>query len=116
MSNTLSGARVPGLAEETLDPDEATYIETLKQLTTERLEGQFPPGSPTVRRDAHPKTHGLVTAEFIVLDDFSHALRHGVFKTPRKFDALIRFSAGEVFVADDTRLPRSGGMAVKLLG
>jgi hypothetical protein len=117
MSNTLSGARVPGLAEEALDPNEAAYIETLKKLTMERLEGQFPPGSATtVTRDAHPKTHGLVTAEFIVLDDFSHALRHGVFKTPRKFDALIRFSAGETFVADDTRRPRSGGMAIKLLG
>jgi hypothetical protein len=57
-----------------------------------------------------------VKAEFIVLDDFSYALRHGVFKTPRTFEAVIRFSAGEVAVFPDTRLPRSGGMAIKLFG
>jgi hypothetical protein len=115
MSNTSSNTHVPGLAEETLDPLEETYIETLKQLTMKRLRGQYGPGA-TVRRDAHPKTHGLVKAEFIVLDDFSHALRHGVFKTPRTFEAVIRFSAGDTAVFPDTRVPRSGGMAIKLFG
>jgi hypothetical protein len=115
MSHTSSTTRMPGLAEETIDPLEETYIESLKKLTMERLRGQYPDGS-AIRRDAHPKTHGLVSAEFIVLDDFSHALRHGVFKTPRTFDALIRFSAGDVFPYPDTRVPRSGGMAIKLFG
>jgi hypothetical protein len=115
MSNTSSNTHVPGLAEETLDPLEETFIETLKKLTMDRLRGQYGPGA-TVRRDAHPKTHGLVKAEFIVLDDFSYALRHGVFKTPRTFEAVIRFSAGDTAVFPDTRVPRSGGMAVKLFG
>jgi hypothetical protein len=116
MSNAPSNTHVPGLAEETIHPSEETFIESLKKLTMERLRGQYPPGTLPIPRDAHPKTHGLVTAEFIVLDDFSYALRHGVFKTSRKFDALIRFSAGDVFVYPDTRVPRSGGMAIKLLG
>jgi hypothetical protein len=115
MSNTSSNTDVPGLAEETIDPFEGTFIESLKRLTMERLREQYPEGV-SVRRDAHPKTHGLVTAEFIVLDDFSYALRHGVFKRPRTFDALIRFSAGDIFPYPDTRVPRSGGMAIKLLG
>jgi len=115
MSNALSGTRVPALAEETLDPSEEKWVENLKKLTMDRLRGQYPPGT-RIPRDAHPKTHGLVTAEFIVLDDFSYALRHGVFKTPRKFDALIRFSAGDVAIFPDSRVPRSGGMAIKLLG
>jgi hypothetical protein len=116
MSSAPSNTDVPRLAEETIDPAEESFIETLKKLTMERLRGQYPPGTLPIQRDAHPKTHGLVTAEFIVLDDFSYALRHGVFKTPRKFDALIRFSAGDVFSYPDTRVPRSGGMAIKLLG
>ncbi|MER8900797.1 hypothetical protein [Mesorhizobium sp. M0772] len=116
MSEAQADTYTPGLAEETLHPSEEIFIETLKKLTMDRLRGQYPPGSTSIQRDAHPKTHGLVTAEFIVLDDFSYALRHGVFKTPRKFDALIRFSAGDVFSYPDTRLPRSGGMAIKLLG
>jgi hypothetical protein len=115
MSNTSSSNPVPGLADETIEPDEDSFIESLKRLTMERLRQQYPEGA-SVRRDAHPKTHGLVSAEFIVLDDFSHALRHGVFKSPRTFDALIRFSAGDVFPYPDTRVPRSGGMAIKLLG
>jgi hypothetical protein len=115
MSNTSSPTHVPGLAEETIDPREEEFIESLKRLTIERLRGQYPDGA-SVRRDAHPKTHGLVTAEFIVLDDFSYELRHGVFATPCTFDALIRFSAGDTFPYPDTRVPRSGGMAIKLLG
>ena len=112
---TSSHTHAPGLAEETIDPLEETYIESLKKMTIDRLHEQYPPGV-SVRRDAHPKTHGLVTAEFIVLDDFSHALRHGVFNRPRTFDALIRFSAGDTYPYPDTRVPRSGGMAIKLLG
>jgi hypothetical protein len=115
MSNTPSDTHAADLAAETIDPQEDAYIETLKTLTMERLRSQYPDGA-AVRRDAHPKTHGLVTAEFIVLDDFSHALRHGVFQRPRTFDALIRFSAGDIFPYPDTRVPRSGGMAIKLLG
>jgi hypothetical protein len=115
MANESSNAHVPGLTDETIDPLEGTYIESLKRMTMERLREQYPDGV-SVRRDAHPKTHGLVTAEFIVLDDFSYALRHGVFKRPRTFDALIRFSAGDTFPYPDTRVPRSGGMAIKLLG
>ena len=38
-----------------------------------------------------------------------------VFKTPRTFDALIRFSAGNVEVQEDT-VPQAAGMAIKLLG
>lgn len=115
MSNTSLHTHVPGLAEETIDPQEDAFIETLKRLTMERLSQQYPDGA-AVRRDAHPKTHGLVTAQFIVLDDFSYTLRHGVFKEPRTFDAVIRFSAGDIFPYPDTRVPRSGGMAIKLLG
>jgi hypothetical protein len=114
MSNASPHTPTPGLAEETIDPNEETYIESLKRLTMERLRSQYPEGS--VRRDAHPKTHGLVRAEFIVLDDFSYTLRHGVLARPRTFDALVRFSAGDTFPYPDTRVPRSGGMAIKLLG
>jgi hypothetical protein len=116
MSNVPPKTRVPELGEETIHPNEEQFIENLKKLTMERLNQQYPPGSTGIQRDAHPKTHGLVTAEFIVLDDFPHQLRHGVFKEPRKFDAIIRFSAGDVFSYPDTRMPRSGGMAIKLLG
>ena len=76
---------------------------------------QFPEGKRPVLRDAHPKAHGLVSAQFIVLDGLPDELRHGVFKTPRTYNALIRFSAGNVEVQKDT-VPQAAGMAIKLLG
>ncbi len=51
-------------------------------------------------------------ADFIVLDGLPEELRHGVFKTPRTFDALIRLSAGNIEVQEDT-IPQAAGMAIK---
>jgi hypothetical protein len=71
-------------------------------------------------RDVHSKGHGCVQAEFIVRRDLPEEFRVGVFKEPRTFQALIRFSnAGALapiggvtsdYVSD------ARGMAIKLLG
>ena len=103
------------LAQEVIEPDEAELIDQIVKASLDRLKAQFPDGKRPVLRDAHPKTHGLVSAEFIVLDGLPEQLRHGVFKEPRKFEALIRFSAGNVEVQEDT-IPQAAGMAIKLLG
>jgi hypothetical protein len=105
----------PALAQEVIEPDEAALIEAIKTASIDRLKMQFPDGKRPVLRDAHPKAHGLVSAEFIVLDGLPPELRHGVFKEPRTFQALIRFSAGNVEVQEDT-VPQAAGMAIKLLG
>jgi hypothetical protein len=65
-----------------------------------------------VPRGQHPKQHGCVRADFIVESDLPETLRHGVFRAPRTFRALIRFSNGRQW--DDTK-PDGHGMAVKLL-
>src|SRR5229473_2489214 len=65
-----------------------------------------------VRRGQHPKQHGCVRADFIVLPDLPDALRHGVFREPRTYRTLIRFSNGRQW--DDTK-PDVHGMAIKLL-
>ncbi len=103
------------MAQETVEPGEKDLINAITQASLDRLRKQFPPGVRPVLRDAHPKAHGLVAAQFIVLDELPDTLRHGVFKTPRTFDALIRFSAGNVEVQADT-VPQAAGMAIKLLG
>ena len=89
------------LGEEAVQPNEAELIDKIVTLTIDRLRVQFPAGTP-VLRDAHPKAHGVVRAEFIVLDDLPKELRHGVFKTPHTFEALIRFSASGSAVRADT--------------
>jgi hypothetical protein len=106
---------VPALEQEVIEPNEADHIAAILQMSLGRLKAQFPDGKRPVLRDAHPKAHGLVHAEFIVLDGLPEDLRHGVFKEPRTYDALIRFSAGNVEVQADT-VPQAAGMAIKLLG
>jgi hypothetical protein len=106
---------VPGLEQEVIEPNEVENIAEVQRRSIARLERQFPDGKRPVLRDAHPKAHGIVQAEFIVLDGLPEELRHGVFREPRTFDALIRFSAGNVEVQEDT-IPQAAGMAIKLLG
>ena len=116
-SETAPAAKqaTPALGQETLEPHEKELTDEIVRSTLERLKSQFPPGRRPVQRDAHPKTHGLVSAEFIVLDGLPQQLRYGVFKEPHKFDALIRFSAGGVETQPDNDRG-GGGMAIKLLG
>ncbi|WP_428668373.1 catalase family protein [Reyranella sp.] len=106
---------VPGLRQEVVEPDEAPSIAEIQRRSIERLQRQFPDGKRPVLRDAHPKAHGLVSAEFIVLDGLPEELRRGVFAKPGTYQALIRFSAGNVEVQPDT-IPQAAGMAIKLLG
>lgn len=104
-----------GLGQEVIEPDEAALIDKIRDLTLQQLQARLESsGGPAVRA-AHAKTHALVRAEFIVLDGIPEDLRHGVFSTPRVFDAIIRFSAALGQVQPDTvQQPR--GMAIKLLG
>lgn len=106
---------VPGLKQEVIGRDEAANIAEIQRRSIKRLQRQFPDGKRPVLRDAHPKAHGLVSAEFIVLDGLPKELRHGVFTNPGTYQALIRFSAGNVEVQKDT-IPQAAGMAIKLLG
>lgn len=67
------------------------------------------------QRDAHPKHHGTVEAEFVVDPDIPEDLRHGVFATPgRRYQAWIRFSNAFRVRHDMERDAR--GFAIKLLG
>ena len=70
---------------------------------------------PRVKRDAHPKMHGCVLAQFRVDDDVPADLRWGVFAHPgRLFDAWMRFSNAFRLQHDiefETR-----GLGLKLLG
>jgi hypothetical protein len=68
----------------------------------------------TMRRDAHAKAHGLVEAEFTVASDVPESLRVGLFREPRTYRALIRFSnSSKSIQSDSTR--DALGMAIKLL-
>jgi hypothetical protein len=97
-----------GLGEERTGGNEDALI---TQIMEKNLETLAERGNPTARAQ-HPKQHGCARAVFEVRADVPPELRHGIFATPRRFDALIRFSNG--LQADD-READVHGMAIKLL-
>lgn len=96
-------------------PDtEAAAIQTITQVLVGKVRDAAQ-ADPPARRDAHAKAHGVVQAEFRVLDNLPPFLSVGVFAEPRVFPAWIRFSNGMETPGPDA--DRDGrGMAIKLMG
>jgi hypothetical protein len=79
------------------------------------IEAKIRKGPLPSLRDAHPKAHGCVWAEFQVERDLEPDLAQGVFVPGKNYKAWIRFSNGN---EDATRSDVKGdarGMAIKLL-
>jgi hypothetical protein len=91
-------------------PGEEEATKTLTAMMIGALKAQ--PG-PTMRRDQHPKHHGCVRATFTVVEGLPEDLRVGVFREPRTYHALLRFSNGASLVDN---VPDARGLAIKLLG
>jgi hypothetical protein len=101
------------LAIEYPSPDEDEYTDKLARVLKQKVADSYPPGKTL--RDAHPKQHGCVMAEFIVDSEIPQEWRIGVFKEARAFPALIRFSNASPTVSPDYKKD-CRGMAIKLLG
>jgi hypothetical protein len=100
------------LAEETIPPDEALHIESLRKRLLQKIADDA--GDGRMHRDVHVKMHCLVKAEFIIEPNLPEAFRIGVFEEPRTYKALIRFSNSDGSIKPD-RKPDIRGMAIKLL-
>lgn len=76
--------------QEVVSSFEVQYIaDVLARLKSQLIE-EHPSG--TMPRDAHPKMHGLVEAEFIVHNDLPDDYKIGVFSQAKTFNAWVRFS------------------------
>ncbi len=93
--------------------EEVVAIKEIEQISIDALKQSFPDNIKPVLRDAHPKHHGCVRAEFVIDEDIPQELKVGIFQHPRTFTAAIRFSNNKVL--DDTKKDVRG-MAIKLLG
>jgi hypothetical protein len=91
-------------------PEEERFTQLLVQGTVGDLMKQT--GSP-VKRDQHPKHHGCVRATFTIADGLPDALKVGIFREPKTYDAVVRFSNARAQVDN---IPDAHGMAIKLLG
>ena len=97
---------------------EAEVAKKIVDLMRDQMMKNYSSGK--MLRDVHSKGHGCVKAEFIVRRDLPADLRVGIFKEPRTFPALIRYSnAGALAPIGGTAhdIKRDArGMAIKLLG
>ncbi len=103
-----------GTPPEAIPPGEAAAIKIIENIIELQVSSQFK-ADPPARRDAHPKPHGCVAAEFRVLDDLPPRLRQGLFAQPRTFQAWVRFSNSNAKPQSDA-IGDGRGMAIKLLG
>ena len=102
------------LAQENPPPHEAAVTKDLARRLKERIIKNNPPPG-IMRRDAHPKMHGVVKAEFIVEPNLPEELRVGLFAEPKTYRAWIRFSNQSDPIQPDIK-PDIRGMAIKLMG
>jgi catalase len=99
----------PGkFAQENPPASEAAVVRDLAERLKQRIIQNNPTG--IMRRDAHPKMHGVVKAEFIVEAHLPEELRVGLFSRPGTYQAWIRFSNQNDPVKPDIK-PDIRGMA-----
>jgi hypothetical protein len=67
------------------------------------------------KRDAHPKAHGCVRADFSVNEGLADELKVGLFSEPASYPAYIRLSTGSGKVESDKQ-KEFLGMGIKVMG
>lgn len=101
------------LAQENPPPGEAEKIADLSARLQQKISQQY--AGQLMRRDAHPKMHGVVKAEFTVEPGIAEPWRVGIFREPRTYQAWIRFSNQNADIQSDLK-GDIRGMAIKLMG
>ncbi len=101
------------LAQEYPPPGEAAAMADLAARLQHKIDQQY--AHDTMRRDAHPKMHGVVRAEFTVEPDLPPEWRVGVFRQAATYEAWIRYSNQNAEIQSDLK-GDIRGMAVKLMG
>jgi hypothetical protein len=92
--------------------DEACHADHLVEMLAGKMERDY--AADRFLRDAHPKMHGCVRAEFAVEPNQIEDLRLGVFREPRTYQAWVRFSNQSGNVSKDFDKDIRGA-AIKLL-
>ena len=101
------------IARDYPDPVEKKIIQDIIKIFKKSLEKDYGKEKKMNRR-LHAKSHGLLEAELIVEENLPLNLRVGIFKTPRTFRALVRFSNGASKISEDYKRGVRG-MAIKIL-
>lgn len=111
--NKTSYPGIDPVLGESLYPNEEAIAEEIADAIERSIRKQYFPGNAL--RDAHPKAHGCVRAEFYVLPTLPNKLAKGVFIPGKTYQAWIRFSNGSRDAARADIKRDARGMAIKLL-
>ena len=103
---------------EVVPEQEAAWRDEIANITVELQNKRKSIQSDEVLRGVHPKSHGCVDADFIVNKKIDSDYRVGLFKSPGKYKAKIRYSNAAVLNLPDLHENQNGsrGMAIKVLG
>jgi hypothetical protein len=99
-----------------LDPADQDAVDAIVATLVHHLhqEHRRPSRQAPALRDAHPKHHGCVHATLEVAPDLGADFAEGLFATPGKYDAWVRFS-NAFKVRHDLEFD-ARGMAIKVMG
>jgi hypothetical protein len=97
-----------------LSSEDQAAVDAVIGTLVHHLRQAHPPYRLPARRDAHPKHHGCLAAVFEVDADLPEELRQGLFASPGKYEAWVRFSNAFKMRHDLDRDAR--GMAIKVMG
>ncbi|GLG83234.1 catalase family protein [Acinetobacter calcoaceticus] len=113
-SESIAYPEVDTVLGEKLQPNEEAVAQNIAQVIEKSIREQYTAGNAL--RDAHPKAHGCVRAEFHVSKNMPAQFAKGVFMPDQSYQALIRFSnaSNDASSADIDKDAR--GIAIKLLG
>jgi polyhydroxyalkanoate synthesis regulator phasin len=99
---------------ESVPADEEDDIRKVVQSIEQILQqGHEKSGKPLP--DVHAKSHGCAKGEFRVLPNLPAELAQGLFRHPRTYDAVVRFSNSSGQMNPDAK-PDGRGMAIKVIG
>src|SRR5215813_11753655 len=100
---------------ETLDPDLDKLLDQIIELWENKVRNSpVEEGSGRATRGAHAKSYGVVRAEVQILNNVPAPYAQGIYATPGRHDALIRFSSASNHLGADAALGGVLGAAMKI--
>jgi len=113
-SENITYPKIDPFLGEKLQPNEEVLAQNIAQVIGKSIREQYTAGNAL--RDAHPKAHGCVRAEFHTSKNIPTQLAKGIFIPDQTYQAWIRFSnaSNDASNADINKDAR--GIAIKLLG
>ena len=100
---------------ETLDPDLDKLLDQIIEFWENKVRNSpVEEGSGCATRGAHAKSYGVVRAEVQILNNVPAPYAQGIYATPGRHDALIRFSSASNHLGPDATLGGVLGAAMKI--